>query len=91
MDTPIQFWLVPFASLVALFFAWYFFRGMMRRSEGTERMQQIAAHVRSGAMAYLRQQYKVVIIVFLFLALFFRSFLIIFFCRVYDEDRLIRS
>lgn len=71
MDTPIQFWLVPFASLVALFFAWYFFRGMMRRSEGTERMQQIAAHVRSGAMAYLRQQYKVVIIVFLFLALFF--------------------
>lgn len=71
MDTPIQFWLVPFASLVALFFAWYFFRGTMRRSEGTERMQQIAAHVRSGAMAYLRQQYKVVIIVFLFLALFF--------------------
>ena len=71
MDTPIQFWLVPFASLVALFFAWYFFRGMMRRSEGTERMQQIAAHVRSGAMAYLRQQYKVVIIVFPFLALFF--------------------
>ena len=71
MDTPIQFWLVPFASLVALFFAWSFFRGMMRRSEGTERMQQIAAHVRSGAMAYLRQQYKVVIIVFLFLALFF--------------------
>lgn len=71
MDTPIQFWPVPFASLVALFFAWYFFRGMMRRSEGTERMQQIAAHVRSGAMAYLRQQYKVVIIVFLFLALFF--------------------
>ena len=71
MDTPIQFWLVPFASLVALFFAWYFFRGMMRRSEGTERMQQIVAHVRSGAMAYLRQQYKVVIIVFLFLALFF--------------------
>ena len=71
MDTPIQFWLAPFASLVALFFAWYFFRGMMRRSEGTERMQQIAAHVRSGAMAYLRQQYKVVIIVFLFLALFF--------------------
>ena len=56
MDTPIQFWLVPFASLVALFFAWYFFRGMMRRSEGTERMQQIAAHVRSGAMANLRKQ-----------------------------------
>ena len=71
MSTPILFWLVPFASLVALFFAWYFFRGMMRQSEGTERMQQIAAHVRAGAMAYLRQQYKVVAIVFLLLALFF--------------------
>ena len=67
MSTPILFWLVPFASLVALFFAWYFFRGMMRQSEGTERMQQIAAHVRAGAMAYLRQQYKVVAIVFLLL------------------------
>lgn len=71
MSTPILFWLVPFASLVALFFAWYFFRGMMRQGEGTERMQQIAAHVRAGAMAYLRQQYKVVAIVFLLLALFF--------------------
>ena len=71
MSTPIIFWLVPFASLVALFFAWYFFRGMMRQGEGTERMQQIAAHVRAGAMAYLRQQYKVVAIVFLLLALFF--------------------
>ncbi len=71
MSTPTLFWLVPFASLVALSFAWYFFHGMLRQSEGTERMKQIAAHVRSGAMAYLRQQYKVVAIVFLLLALFF--------------------
>ena len=70
-NTPLIFWIVPLASLVALGFAWYFFRTMMRCSEGTDRMKEIAAHVRQGAMAYLRQQYKVVTVVFLILALFF--------------------
>ena len=70
-NTPHIFWIVPLASLVALGFAWYFFRAMMRCSEGTDRMKEIAAHVRQGAMAYLRQQYKVVTVVFLILALFF--------------------
>lgn len=70
-NTPLIFWIVPLASLVALGFAWYFFRAMMRCSEGTDRMKEIAAHVRQGAMAYLRQQFKVVTVVFLILALFF--------------------
>ena len=70
-NTPLIFWIVPLASLVALGFAWYFFRAMMRCSEGTDRMKEIAAHVRQGAMAYFRQQYKVVTVVFLILALFF--------------------
>ena len=70
-NTPLIFWIVPLASLVALGFAWYFFRAMMRCSEGTDRMKEIAAHVHQGAMAYLRQQYKVVTVVFLILALFF--------------------
>ena len=59
------------ASVVALSFAFLFFRQMMKESEGTELMQQIAAHVRKGAMAYLKQQYKVVIIVFVVLAVLF--------------------
>ncbi|MCC8034693.1 MAG: sodium-translocating pyrophosphatase [Rikenellaceae bacterium] len=65
------FWLVPLASVVALAFAWYFYKKMKAESEGTQRMQQIALHVRQGAMAYLRQQYKVVVIVFAVLAAFF--------------------
>ncbi len=65
------FWAVPAASVAALLFAWYFYRRMKRESEGTERMRAIAAHVRKGAMAYLRQQYRVVLVVFLVLALFF--------------------
>lgn len=63
------FWLVPLSSAVALLFAWLFYRGMMKNSEGTPRMIEIAGHVREGAMAYLRQQYGVVIRVFIVLAL----------------------
>ena len=71
MNIPSIFWIVPAASVVALSFAWAFYRLMKREDEGTPRMREIAAHVRKGAMAYLRQQYKVVGIVFAALALFF--------------------
>ena len=65
------FWLIPIASVVALGMAWFFFRSMMKEDEGTDRMKEIAAHVRKGAMAYLKQQYKVVAIVFVVLAVIF--------------------
>ena len=65
------FYLVPVASVTALLFAWIFFRGMLRESEGTVTMKEIAEYVREGAMAYLKQQYKVVGVVFIVLALFF--------------------
>ncbi|MDR2920112.1 MAG: sodium-translocating pyrophosphatase [Tannerella sp.] len=65
------FYLVPVAAVTALFFAWYFFRQMMKESEGTDTMKKIAQHVRQGAMSYLKQQYKVVIIVFIVLAVLF--------------------
>ena len=70
-NIPVVFWLIPIASVVALGMAWFFFRSMMKEDEGTERMKEIAAHVRKGAMAYLKQQYKVVIIVFVVLAIVF--------------------
>ncbi len=65
------FYLVPLASLTALVFAFYFFRSMMKQSEGTEKMKTIARFVREGAMSYLKQQYKVVTIVFIVLAIIF--------------------
>ena len=71
MNIPFVFWLVPIASLVALAMAGYFFRQMRREDEGTPRMIEIAEFVRKGAMAYLRQQYKVVTIVFIVLAAVF--------------------
>ena len=65
------FYLVPAAAVAALFFAWLFFRQMMKESEGTVTMKEIALYVRKGAMAYLKQQYKVVTIVFVILAVIF--------------------
>ncbi len=71
MQTQTLFYFVPLASLIALFFAWLFYRQMKKESEGTPTMKEIAQYVREGAMAYLKQQYKVVIIVFLVLAAIF--------------------
>ena len=68
---PLVFWLIPIASVVALGMAWFFFRTMMKEDEGTDRMKEIAEHVRKGAMAYLKQQYKVVMAVFVVLAIVF--------------------
>ena len=70
-NIPSVFWLIPIASVVALGMAWFFFRSMMKEDEGTDRMKEIAAHVRKGAMAYLKQQYKVVAIVFVVFAVIF--------------------
>jgi K(+)-stimulated pyrophosphate-energized sodium pump len=62
------FWIIPVCSLIALVFAWYFFKNMMKHEEGSDLMKKIALYVRQGAMAYLKQQYKVVTIVFIVLS-----------------------
>ncbi len=60
--------IVPVISLLALLFAWIFFKQMMKNSEGNSTMKEIAQHVREGAMAYLSSQYRVVTMVFIVLA-----------------------
>ena len=70
-NIPSVFWLVPVASLVALGMALYFYLQMKQADEGTDHMKEIAMHVRKGAMAYLKQQYKVVTVVFVVLAVIF--------------------
>lgn len=65
------FWLVPAASLLALTLAGYFYRQMKQESEGTPTMARIASYVRKGAMSYLKQQYKIVTLVFIGLAALF--------------------
>lgn len=71
MDVTLLMYVVLAASVLALGFAYYFYRNMLGKDEGTELMKTIASHVRKGAMAYLKQQYKVVTIVFVILAVVF--------------------
>ena len=70
-DLTMMMYVVLAASVLALGFAYYFYRSMLGKEEGTELMKKIASHVRKGAMAYLKQQYKVVTIVFVILAVVF--------------------
>ncbi len=65
------FWFVPIAAILALLFAYFFFKQMMKMDEGTDTMKKIAQYVREGAMSYIWQQYKVVTIVFIVLSLLF--------------------
>ena len=75
MDTSslvaIIWWIAPVAALLALCFAFYFYKKMMGADEGTATMKEIAQHVREGAYAYLSAQYRVVGIVFLVLLVVF--------------------
>lgn len=68
---PLIFWLAPISSILALVFAFLFYKQMLGYSEGTEMMKRIAQHVREGAAAYLRQQYKVVALVFIIITAIF--------------------
>ncbi|MDD4920900.1 MAG: sodium-translocating pyrophosphatase [Bacteroidales bacterium] len=70
MLTPI-FLIVPAAALVALCFALFFYKQMMKQSEGSDIMKTIAQFVREGAMSYLKQQYKVVGMVFMVMVAIF--------------------
>ncbi len=72
------FWIVPAASLVALCFAFYFYKWMLKKDEGTDLMKKIASHVRVGAMSYLKQQYKIVGIVFAVLVVLFSIMAFVF-------------
>lgn len=71
MEIQSLMYIVLAASVLALGFAFYFYKSMLKKDEGTDLMKKIAAHVRQGAMAYLKQQYKVVTIVFVILAAIF--------------------
>jgi K(+)-stimulated pyrophosphate-energized sodium pump len=76
---PAIWWVGPVAAFIALIFAYYFYRQVMRKSEGTEAMMDIAQAIREGATAYLSRQYKVVGIVF---GILFLLFLILSFFKL---------
>ena len=62
-----QMWVTWIGSIAALLFALALAIGVMRKSPGDDRMKELSRNVQVGAWAYLKQQYKVVIIFFLIL------------------------
>ena len=61
------YWISLFASLVALFFAYAQAKKVLNSDEGTDRMKQISRFVRTGASAFLKRQYRTVLIFFVFM------------------------
>ncbi|MCS7259036.1 MAG: sodium/proton-translocating pyrophosphatase, partial [candidate division WOR-3 bacterium] len=59
------FYIAPISSLIALLFALYLALRILKKSEGTPDMINVAQAVREGATAYLKQQYKGVSLYFI--------------------------
>ena len=59
-----MFWIGFVGFVLAIAFAWIQKGKVMGYSEGTEKMQKIAASIREGANAYLKRQYTTVAKVF---------------------------
>jgi len=74
--TPGVWWMAPAASVLALVMAYVFYAKMMKADPGNARMQEIAGYVREGAMAYLKQQYSRVAMVFAILVVVFSGLVV---------------
>ncbi|MFA7056613.1 MAG: sodium-translocating pyrophosphatase [Candidatus Cloacimonadales bacterium] len=71
MNLPWYWYIAPFGSILALIFAYIFYKEVKRNDPGNERMQEIASYIKDGAFAYLKQQYIGVSIFFLVAFLLF--------------------
>jgi len=58
MNIPAIWYIAPVGAIVALIFSFILFKSVKKEDPGNEKMVTIAKHVRDGAFAYLRQQYK---------------------------------
>jgi inorganic pyrophosphatase/K(+)-stimulated pyrophosphate-energized sodium pump len=65
---PRIWWIAPIAAIIALIFAFKFYKEVAAANPGDEKMIEIAKHVSDGAMAYLKRQYKVVAVFFLLMS-----------------------
>ncbi|MFC2059305.1 sodium/proton-translocating pyrophosphatase, partial [Chloroflexota bacterium] len=61
-------WLVPAAGIIAVIFALYLIKDILRRDTGTKEMQAIGDMILEGAMAFLKRQYTTIGIIAIFTA-----------------------
>ncbi len=60
-------WLAPVAAAIGLIVAFALASWIKKQNEGTDRMKEIASYIREGAMAFLKREYKTMIIVIIVL------------------------
>ena len=58
----------PVSAIIALIVAFVLASWIGKKSEGTDRMKEIAGYIREGAMAFLRREYRTMVIVIIVLA-----------------------
>ena len=63
--------LAPIGAVLALLFAIYQAKRVMKEDEGTDLMKSLSQKIRTGADAYLKRQYKTVAVVFVVLVIVF--------------------
>jgi len=75
MDLDISL-IAPVGGIIALLFAFYLYTSVKKQSPGNEKMKELSSAIRSGAMAFLKSEYKVLVIfaVVVALLLFIASF-----------------
>ncbi len=71
--------IVPFFGILALLFAWIKSGSVAKKDPGNDKMQEIAGHIREGAMAFLGREYRV-------LALFVIVVAVIMAVAYYSKD-----
>jgi len=54
--------IVPIGGIVALLFATYLFFTVKKQSSGNEKMKELSGAIREGAMAFLKSEYKVLVV-----------------------------
>ena len=59
----------PVSAIIALIVAFVLASWIGKKSEGTDRMKEIAGYIREGAMAFLRREYRTMVIVIIVLAI----------------------
>ncbi len=53
-------WIIPIAGITAIIFALFLARNVLARDKGTQAMQDVAATIYEGAVAFIRRQYMTI-------------------------------
>ena len=66
-------WVAPIAACIGLIVAFILASWISKQEEGTDRMKEIAGYIHEGAMAFLKREYRtmIIVIIVLFLAIGF--------------------